>query len=423
MSENRSTILITDMSRCLPSEALTRGPRVGCWRLLDYELEDGTSGIMAYAVPGEEAPEITLPLDAKGIYKIYLGINYTKNHFSQWGSHGQTKVRLSSDEGSISFGCEASTNKALAEPRGKVVTNSREIYKCIHEVYWKTAALDGESMHISPMGMPYSRADFQPSIANISCVKLVPADDAHRRVESELEDRTGTANIAALWCGGALTGNTSGMPMYHPTDEQWFRDEVHPFTASDVGIVSFEVLRGNLCLFRSAVGDIGREDNDWPDDWVDPLRAFVDVAHRNEILAFVSLRMIGPTCPVVINPISRARHYWAMQEFAKRDAEGLPMSNLSVAFPEVRQHWMSLLRETLAYGADGLTLYFNRCVPMIYYEKPVLDSFLERFGVDPRALPEEDPRWQRHAAGFITNFVRGSVRFSTNSRVAAWPSP
>lgn len=84
MSRATEEELYTDMSRCLPANALTREPKRGCWRLMEYELANGTAGTMALAVPGEGAEEITLPLNVKGTYKIYIGINYTKNPCSQW---------------------------------------------------------------------------------------------------------------------------------------------------------------------------------------------------------------------------------------------------------------------------------------------------------------------------------------------------
>ena len=40
------------------------------------------------------------------------------------------------------------------------------------------------------------------------------------------------------------------------------------------------------------------------------------------------------------------------------------------------------------------------------YEEPSVRAFMEKYGEDPRSLPEEDERWQRHVAGYVTQFVR-----------------
>lgn len=80
-----SQILLTDMSKCLPSEALTRIPKQGCWEMVDYVMDDGKAGTGIYAVPLEEAVPLELPLNASGRYKIYVGIQYTK-HYTGFGS-------------------------------------------------------------------------------------------------------------------------------------------------------------------------------------------------------------------------------------------------------------------------------------------------------------------------------------------------
>ena len=86
--------------------------------------------------------------------------------------------------------------------------------------------------------------------------------------------------------------------------------------------------------------------------------------------------------------------------------EGVPITNLSLAYPQVRQYWLSLLRETLDYGTDGIQLHLNRSEPYIFYEEPVVSAFKEKYGEDPRRLSVEDPRWVAHCAGYVTQFIR-----------------
>ena len=161
-------------------------------------------------------------------------------------------------------------------------------------------------------------------------------------------------------------------------------------------------MRGNYCLFQTKLGDVGNEENQWQSEWIDPLAAFTELAHRHGMKIFASQRMTGAQYPMNRAPIARARYFWKLQQFAKVDRNGVPTSNLSLAYPETRQHWLGLLREALSYGIDGIQIHLNRAVPFVLYEKPVVDAFKDQYGEDPRQLSELDPRWQplREQPGF-----------------------
>jgi len=139
---------------------------------------------------------------------------------------------------------------------------------------------------------------------------------------------------------------------------------------------------------------------------VDPLAVYTRLAHENGLKILASMRMIGVQYPMNRQPIAWARHYWRMRQYAKRDRLGIPLTGLSMAFPEVRQYWLSLLRETLSYGTDGIVIYLNRAVPFVYYEEPVTRTFREKYGADAMTTPATDLRWQKHCAGFMTQFFR-----------------
>jgi hypothetical protein len=117
--------------------------------------------------------------------------------------------------------------------------------------------------------------------------------------------------------------------------------------------------------------------------------------------------MIGASYPMTLAPIGRARYFWERLQWTKRDKEGTPTTNLSLAYPEVRDYWLSLLREALDnYDLDGLTIYLHRFKPFVLYEAPVVEAFQARYGDDPRRLPEDDPRWIAHCSGYVTAFLR-----------------
>ena len=151
---------------------------------------------------------------------------------------------------------------------------------------------------------------------------------------------------------------------------------------------------------------MGSPDNRWHDDWVDPLASFTQLAHANGMTIMAAVRMIGPQYPMIRAPIGAARHYWRHPEWTKRDREGRPVGNLSLAYPGARQYWLSLLRETLEYGVDGIHLHLNRSTPFVLFEEPVVKDFIARYGDDPRLITGRDQRWLDHCAGYVTQFVR-----------------
>lgn len=388
-------IFRSDMSQASPASALTREFREGRWQLLDYETEEGVKGVMAAAFPEKGCSELTLPLDVRGPHRIYLGINYTKAHYVEWSPYGQLEVKLSGATGFRRVGIESETAGADGRPKTGV---NNDIFKAIQEAYWKTADLSGKSLAIRQPRAPYNWPE-HANIANLAYVKLVPAPEQPRRAEASRK------RGSVIFCTGQLTGHTSGTPTFHPTKSPWFDDEVTPYADSDIGVLVFEARRGNSCLFRTRTGDVGTADNRWPADWVDPLAEVTRAAHAKGLKVLGSLRLIGPQYPMNREPIARARHYWKYPEWAKRDRTGVKLTNWSIAFPEVRQYWLTLMREALGYGIDGLQ-HLNRSPPFVYFEEPVLRSFVARYGVDPRPLPESDPRWQAHCASFVTEFVR-----------------
>ena len=96
----------------------------------------------------------------------------------------------------------------------------------------------------------------------------------------------------------------------------------------------------------------------------------------------------------------------AAEPAGAQDPTGPPGTKLSLAYPEVREYWISLMREALDYGLDGLVVYLNRFKPFVLYEEPTVRSFREKYGEDPRELPEDDPRWIAHGADYVTTFLK-----------------
>ena len=398
------TIVRSDMSQCTPQNARSRKIEKDQWQLIDYETKDGIKGMMISAQPEDRCGELTLPLNAQGLHKIFLGVNYTRSKNFPHSNYGAVEVKLTGDAGFRRVAMELNIPKS-----------DKEYYKTIHESFWKIADLTDKSLIIRQQQYPYNRFNRQEEniiqkdrgdISNISYVKMVPLSEEEKRQWQQAQPREDTRKLMAFFCTGQFTGHIGGTYTFHPNSKEFIKDEFEAYANSDFKILSFEALRGYCCVYNTKIGDMGTKDNRWQDNWVDPLAEFTKLAHENGMKIFAGLRFIGAQFPMNRQPIARATYYWKHQEWAKLNEEGVPISNLSLAFPEVRNYWLSLLRETLDYGIDGINLYLHRSSPFVGYEEPVVSSFLKKYGEDPRKLSEKDPRWLTHTAEYITQFIR-----------------
>lgn len=397
------TIIRSDMSWCTPEINLSETFEQDHWQLIEFETVEGITGQMASANPDERCGELTLPLEAEGIYRIYLGIHETKSHFRGNSSYGQMEVKLTDDAGFRRVGPEAET----VDPDGSTKFGQEDpsLDKVITEAYWKTAELTGQALTFRQMPYPYNRPE-HARIANLTYVRLVPLDEDEIRAWREMQPREDTRRLALIFCTGQYTGHTRGTYTFHPTSKDWFKDEFEPIANSDFGLLIFEALRGSSCVYHTRIGSLGTEDNVWQDHWVDPLGELTRLAHENDMKIRASMRFIGPQFPMNRSPIAWAPFYWKHPEWTMRSKDGTPITNLSLAYPEVRQYWLSLLRETLDYGTDGVQLHLNRSEPYVFYEEPVVESFRAKYGAEPIDLPVDDPRWIQHSAGYLTRFIR-----------------
>ena len=389
------------MSKCQPASSLSREDnqeknKEGRWVLVDYETQDGLKGVTAYATPGNDPPQVTLPLNAKGPHAIYLGIHYTRHTYTS-----TLKARLTSDKAFTRFEHEEWFRWAIGlyPPKGW----EGSLWSTFHEVFWKHTDLTGQDIVFA---QPAAEDGGRSYLSNISYVRIVALnDDEIAEVESE-KPRPETKRLLAEYCGGNITGGIQGVPVYHPTTKEEVWEWIEPFRDSDFKIFMWEGIRGDIVAYPSEIGESGSPDGKWAPEWVDPLEVGIEYAHELGMQFYLGMRMVGAALPPVRFPIHRQRFYWENRELAVLDAEGVPVSHLSLAYPEVREHWVSLLREGVQKGVDGVHLLFNRSRPLVLYEKPVVDSFIEKYGEDPRRIDDMDERWLRHRAGYVTQFVK-----------------
>ena len=377
-------IWLTDMSRCLPEKALSTGRRKSHWQLLEYEAAGGIKGVMLSAGPETAAPDVTYPLDFSGWHTIRLGV---------WGG-GSTwdymiKVRLEGDPFFSTFIRE-------------------KPHPCtMEEVLWKHADLTGQQLIVrqqrpNPNGTSAS--------ASLAYVRLTPmsAEEVGQLQSDRAREDTKRLIMHAEPGSGVWE------------QEIMLEEDVEPFRNTDFKKLFWEVAYGDTIIFGDRLGrspaqnieDYPSAESRWAaqslkalaDEGLDPLKTAVEYTHSMGLELHVGQRVEAFAGPPPSEEFT-TEFYHEHPEFRMVDKDGLEIDGLSYAYPEVRSHYISVLRDAAEYGADGAFVIFIRGTPILLYEQPLVDGFREAHGVDPRYLDEKDETWLRYRAGFVTQLM------------------
>lgn len=397
--------LITDMRHCLPADLLDTGYRPGTWRLVDYRTAQ-FSGTMIYSGPGMESGELRLPLRRPGYHAIYVGVNYP------WHEDSHISLRLSGDPGFTLVRGEIQSAKdigGIPESLQSFHTDKAFGAHQATEAFWKVADLTDQDLVIGRS----SQGQYASFYSNLSHLRLIPlsADELARWQEEH--PRPDTRCLAAMNDGGTFK-------------DIYTREDIHaqlePYRDTDVGLMLWACFKGENCTYRSQIGrplpsaynpfDRFASGDFWDHNLraleargVDFMTELTSSAHERGIRIFPSLRLQTPNKPVPRDMAPGA--FWAQHpEWHCRNERGDPIGHLSLAFPEARQFWIDLLLEAVAYGFDGAHVIFCRSQPFVYCEDPVVQRFRQEYGEGPGQQPENDPRFQRVMAHFVTEFAR-----------------
>ena len=397
MSGERQTIYISDLAQCRPSTALSDRPKKGHWRTATYEAE-GVSGTMLVAGFDCHAPTITLPLGVRGWHAVHLGI---------WTHRVMTtiKVRLSRDHVS---------RVVTTQPPERWTSNW---WATIKEVFWTFADLTDLDLVVS------QSSTGQPQNAAIAYAKLEPLTAEEVAAIQRERERTDTRRLIAHNDGGTFVGHRGA------TTAQDLWTELEPLRDTDFQKLLWDVAFGSNARYASSIGDyhypelgsdfdhgrighrvIAQSYSTLKDKGIDPLKVVIDYVHGMDMELLGSYRVGGWVAPPVEETgLISNRFYDEHPEWRCVDWDGRPIARMSYAFPGVQQFVISILREVVERGADGVCLNFIRGVPCVLYEQPLVDGFKEKYGQDPRDLAQDDRRWLEYKATWITDFVR-SVR-------------
>ena len=407
-----NSIFIADLyDRCKAGGKVCRQYDPDKWLAYDYGIEE-CSGTSLFCGPEQNVPELEIPLNHKGWHRIFLGIHYGMVAFpfeSRIQISGQSffpyilRARLSGDNWRDMIEPELPSKRQqeyyTAPDKGP---GQRELsWNMVDEVYWRAVELDGESLLISP----HREVNHEWAAAGLAYVRLVPMDEADRTEFDRERSRPDTRRVF---------GNYDGS---HPAlNEDEVRKWLEPLRDSDFEVVAWGSSFTDQCFYPTKVGH--QQSDPWhvlslankrpmPANGFDALKSAVEVCHEMGIEILGSMRPGGGRFPPSHLPQTERSFFYEHPEYWCVSETGEPVGHLSLAFPEVREMQIDMMRDYFdGRDIDGVHYYFNRCFPFVLYEQIVVHDFMEKHGDDPRQLPFTDERWLKHRCGYITTFMR-----------------
>ena len=308
-------------------------------------------------------------------------------------------------------------------PKGRLVGRPGPLPGCnttIEEFLWKAADLNGQNLVISHM------LSSDTAYAHLAFVRLVPMTKREVAEYAAAAPRADTKLLIAqsdgqfCYGGGAKTAEDI---------QQIFE----PLRDTDVGKF-FLGTCGNAAgqtFFPTEVGNLyGAGGIEFVDKngrgTVESIRSFlsrgivpakvvVDHLHSMDIEVYLGFRM-GSMAAIPGIWLESIPFWVEHPEWRCLDREGVTVQRLSMVYPEVRRFYLGLFEELLAFGIEGVQLIYSRRPPFVLFEEPVVEDFKNRYGIDPRGLPDDparragcyttDERLMRHWAGYLTQFMR-----------------
>ncbi len=354
-----SDIYLTDLpSRVIGGLKPARGVGRG-WVPVEYQADD-ISGTGLAAGYGSNAKPLTLELGLTGVHTLYIAL----------GQHDGVRVWLDG---------ESSFRELICEHGGRRFQEAK-----LH-----TADLTGKRLHIAPVpAIPLAR---QEAATFVPYIRAVPAKAAPVNARNLIGTNDGFSWIALngmesvkdvskvftpfrdsdffriLWCpfGADVSGNHTtriGTTFAHPhgvTHAYRRCDRLYAQTVRRVLANGGDILKEASKSAR----DVG------VDFWfyLRPEAFFCQFPHDG---AFTS------------------RFFNQNPQLRCVDELGRPVLRMSYAYPAVQDHMLAYIEELLTYQPGGLCLAFNRSLPVMIAEEPVVQAFTRKHGRKPK-LPEE----------------------------------
>lgn len=397
---SKEAIILSDMTKVTPGSALTYDiRRKRQWKVLDYETKDGLKGNSISCTPDTGAPAVTLPLNAKGWYAVYVGLG-GMGRFA-FGQESDARLKLTND---VTY-------------QHRRYSGARDD---IDEVYFKTADLTGQNLEIAQMrmkaNMDVSRPVVSPRHTVIMYVKLVPLTE--KEVEWVKADRANKANKNLI----ATLDAFSWIHQNYPTTKEEFLEDFEHYRDSDFGTLSWQIIGGGLVNYKSKLGTIVGALSDDPartgDGYVtqsikkfieqgtDHTKMAVEAARSMNKRIFIGFRAQSWQTPPAFEDYFSSQFYRDHPQYRAIDKDGTPAMRMSYAVPQVREHIYGIIREVLEYKPDGIEIIYFRGLPLMLWEDAFSNRFKEKYGADAKQVAENDPRLYELRGEIMTEFMR-----------------
>ena len=401
IEEARKAVWLSDLSKCVPADVISRDVERGKWIAVDYEVQEG-KGVMLFALPGSKARPLTLKLNATGWYQVRLGFFY--GAFAGGVQNRILCAKLSKDAAFSRFGLEDIYAKDGNYPEKTIR------WFDIAEVFWKSADLTGQDLIIAAP----DKGVLGDKESNLSYVRLVPMDESAVKEWNSEQPTEKTKKLIATYDGGSFA-------QWGISTKQDFLAEFQCLRDSDFDIALYTMAYGPTTFYPSKVGEFARPIEFYEPSWhwgiwthkcvengLNPFTEAIAAAHACGVKLFAQNRFGGPQVPPYHIRTDHGGKFMAEHpEWMATYADGEPTRHLSFAFKGVRDFYVRLFREWVEdYRADGINMVFSRSYPFVYYEEPVCKAFEKQYGEDMRKLPISDKRVHQVRADFVTQFLK-----------------
>lgn len=400
------SILLTDLSRVEPQDALTTGRRVkDKWKVLDYATEE-FSGKALSVYFENEAPPVSLPIDVKGPYAVYLGVCTVSGGLSV-PRQSAIKVKL----GSRKVYRHMANQMKMIEPRRDVI---QEIFLAVEDFQ-------------SPDMVDIAQMPDLPGTVNY--VRLVPLSlveySAWKEDLANEEFRTSILTFDGhswIWpykprTAEDLEANFEGL-QYTDADQWWFQmlgtdlvcypSERATIPGADTAVFSRPADRA----FSESMDALIK-------NGVNPLVVARNCAKKQGREFHVMARVQGWGASIPLEETFNSRFYHDHPEWRCIDREGKRTMHMSYAVPEVRQRVIDNLLEAVGMcDPDGVGFLFFRGMPLMLWEPAFRERFKKEYGADVLTIGREDSRVLK-VRGMIMNEFLEELRSALDKAGAA----
>jgi hypothetical protein len=384
-----STIILDDFSQVTPQDALADKQSANKWWRTSVRGRP-----VLYADGQAQLPELTYPLSVQGWYDISIGLlerPYPIDDAEWQGIH----VKLTSDPWYTHI------------QGGRTGLGAGMDAGMVDEIYWKRANLSNEKIVIY---QPFGRF-FRPA-GGIAYIKLVPVAEPLR-----LQERLARTLLKAPRKSVAGMADFWSYIFVHPgASEENTRSVIDNYQNAGFDTIYFQINADGLVHYPSKVAQVctftasgeKRSEASAYDDLLknhDPLKVASEHARQKGVKFIPWFRMTNEQSQD--NPA--IEYIQKFKAFRVRGADGELTRWPSLAYPEVREYKLAIIRELVTdYAVDGIMLDYLRTMPVIGYEPPVVDEYDRRYGTQLMSdLAERgSPRWKKFRAEYISAFMR-----------------